>query len=119
MRDPCFWDPAGFIVHSFICAHNGGVPLLVVEDEARVAGFIVKGLREQSYQVDIAADGEQAIYLAAVNRYDAVIVDVLLPKKDGYSVCRELRRSGFTSPILILSARDSIDDRIMGSEQRR
>jgi len=85
-----------------------------VEDEARVAGFIAKGLREQSYQVDIAADGEQAMYLAAVNHYDTVIVDVLLPKKDGYSVCRELRRSGFTAPILILSARDSIDDRVMG-----
>jgi two-component system copper resistance phosphate regulon response regulator CusR len=85
-----------------------------VEDEARVAGFIAKGLREHSYQVDIAADGEQAMDLAAVNRYDAVIVDVLLPKKDGYSVCRELRRSGFTASILILSARDSMDDRIMG-----
>jgi two-component system copper resistance phosphate regulon response regulator CusR len=109
-----FCDPGGFIVHSFISAHNEGVPLLLVEDEARVAAFIAKGLREQSYVVDIAADGEQAMYLAAVNRYDAVIVDVLLPEKDGYSVCRELRQSGFTASILILSARDSIDDRMMG-----
>lgn len=104
----------GFIVHSFINAHNEGVPLLLVEDEARVAGFIARGLREQSYEVDIATDGEQALSLAAVNRYDVVILDVLLPKRDGNSVCRELRRTGFTAPILMLTARDSIDDRVVG-----
>src|SRR5262250_2140870 len=91
-------------------AHNGGVPLLLVEDEVRVAGFIAEGLQEQSYQVDIATDGEQAMYLAAVKRYEAAIVDVLLPKKNGCSVCRELQRSGSAAAILISSALDSIDD---------
>jgi two-component system copper resistance phosphate regulon response regulator CusR len=90
------------------------VRVLLVEDEARVAGFLAKGLREQSYAVDIAGDGEQALYLAAVNPYDVVILDVLLPKKNGYSVCRELRGSGFAAPILMLTARDSVDDRVAG-----
>ena len=71
--------PGSSSIHSY--AHNGGVPLLLVEDEVRVAGFIAEGLQEQSYQVDIATDGEQAMYLAAVKRYEAAIVDVLLPKK--------------------------------------
>jgi two-component system copper resistance phosphate regulon response regulator CusR len=90
------------------------VRVLLVEDETRVAGFIAKGLREQSYAVDLAGDGEQALYLAEVNRYDVVILDVLLPKKNGHTVCRELRRSGFAAPILMLTARDSIDDRVAG-----
>jgi two-component system copper resistance phosphate regulon response regulator CusR len=90
------------------------VRILLVEDEARVAGFIAKGLREQSYAVDIAGDGERALYLAAINQYDVVILDVLLPKKNGHAVCRELRRDGFRAPILMLTARDSIDDRVSG-----
>jgi len=90
------------------------VRILLVEDETRVAAFVAKGLREQAYAVDIAADGEQALYLAAVNQYDVVILDVLLPKKNGYTVCRELRRDGFRAPILMLTARDSIDDRVAG-----
>ena len=90
------------------------VRILLVEDEARVAGFVAKGLREQSYAVDIAKDGEEALYLAAVNQYDVVILDVLLPKKNGHAVCRELRHDGFRAPILMLTARDSIDDRVAG-----
>jgi two-component system copper resistance phosphate regulon response regulator CusR len=90
------------------------VRILLVEDEARVAGFVAKGLREQSYAVDVAPDGEQGLYLAAVNRYDVVVLDVLLPKQNGHAVCRELRGSGFTAPILMLTARGSIDDRVAG-----
>jgi two-component system copper resistance phosphate regulon response regulator CusR len=90
------------------------VRILLVEDEARVAGFIAKGLREQSYAVDIARDGEEALYYAAVNQYDLVILDLLLPLKDGYTVCRELRSSGFAAPILMLTARDAVDDRVAG-----
>jgi two-component system copper resistance phosphate regulon response regulator CusR len=90
------------------------VRILLVEDEVRVAGFIAKGLREQAYAVDIAADGEQALYHAAVNEYDLVILDVMLPIKDGHTVCRELRGSGFGSPILMLTARDAVDDRVAG-----
>jgi two-component system copper resistance phosphate regulon response regulator CusR len=87
---------------------------LLVEDEPRVAGFIAKGLREQSYAVDVARDGEEALYYAAVNPYDLVILDVMLPVKDGYAVCRELRGSGFRIPILMLTARDAVDDRVAG-----
>ena len=88
--------------------------ILLVEDETRVAGFIAKGLREQAYAVDIASDGEQALYHAAVNQYDIVILDVMLPVKDGHTVCRELRASGFRTPILMLTARDAVDDRVEG-----
>jgi two-component system copper resistance phosphate regulon response regulator CusR len=90
------------------------VRILLVEDEARVAGFIAKGLREQAYAVDIAGDGEQALYQAAVNQYDIVILDVMLPVKDGHTVCRELRASGFRTPILMLTARGAVDDRVEG-----
>ena len=90
------------------------VRILLVEDESRVAGFIAKGLREQSYAVDIARDGGEALYQAAVNDYDLVILDVLVPVKDGHTVCRELRASGFRTPILMLTARDAVDDRVCG-----
>jgi DNA-binding response OmpR family regulator len=90
------------------------VRILLVEDECRVAGFIAKGLREHSYAIDIASDGEAALYQAAVNQYDLVILDLMLPLKDGYSVCRELRASGFAAPILMLTARDAVDDRVVG-----
>jgi len=90
------------------------VRILLVEDESRVAGFIAKGLREQAYAVDIASDGEQALYQAAVNQYDIVILDVMLPLKDGHTVCRELRASGFRTPILMLTARDAVDDAVAG-----
>ena len=88
--------------------------ILLVEDESRVAGFIAKGLREQTYAVDLAANGEEALYLASVNEYDLVVLDVQLPLKDGYAVCRELRGCGFRSPILMLTARDAVDDRVAG-----
>jgi two-component system copper resistance phosphate regulon response regulator CusR len=90
------------------------VRILLVEDEERVGGFIAKGLREQTYAVDVAVDGEQALYRAAVNTYDAVVLDVMLPIKDGYAVCRELRGSGLRIPILMLTARGSVDDRVAG-----
>jgi len=90
------------------------VRVLLVEDEPRIAGFIAKGLRERAYAVDVARDGEEALYYAGVNEYDLVILDVMLPIKDGYGVCRELRGSGFRSPILMLTARDSVDDRVAG-----
>ena len=88
--------------------------VLLVEDEPRVAGFIAKGLREQAYAVDIARDGEEALYYAGVNEYDLVILDVMLPVKNGYDVCREIRRSGARIPILMLTARDAVEDRIHG-----
>ena len=87
---------------------------MLAEDEPRVAGFIAKGLREQTYAVDVARDGEEAVYYAGVNQYDLVILDVMLPIKDGYAVCSELRGSGIRTPILMLTARDAVDDRVRG-----
>jgi two-component system copper resistance phosphate regulon response regulator CusR len=88
--------------------------LLLVEDEARMARFIARGLREQAYAVDIAIDGEEALYHAAVNNYDGIILDVMIPRKDGFTVCRELRASGVRVPLLMLTARDAVEDRIQG-----
>jgi DNA-binding response OmpR family regulator len=93
---------------------NRGVRILLAEDEARLAGFIAKGLREQSYSVDVAPDGEQALYHASVTDYDLILLDVMMPVKDGYAVCRELRTSGFRAPILMLTARGAVDDRVAG-----
>ncbi len=88
--------------------------ILLAEDEARLAAFIARGLREQSYAVDVAPDGEDALYQTAVNQYDLVILDIMLPRKNGFAVSRELRASGFTAPILMLTARDSVADRVAG-----
>jgi DNA-binding response OmpR family regulator len=81
--------------------------ILLVEDEPNAARMLAKGLREQSYYVDIAIDGEEALYQAGINDYDLVILDVMLPGKDGFTVCQELRKSGATIPILMLTARDA------------
>ena len=88
--------------------------LLLVEDDARIARFVAKGLREQAYAVDVAATGEDALYQAAVNTYDLVILDVMIPAPDGFEVCLELRKSGQRMPILMLTARDAVEDRIAG-----
>jgi DNA-binding response OmpR family regulator len=88
--------------------------VLLVEDDPRIARFVAKGLREQSYAVDTVATGESALYEAAVNTYDVVILDVMIPAPDGFAVCRELRKSGQRMPILMLTARDAVEDRISG-----
>lgn len=88
--------------------------VLLAEDESDIARIIAKILREQGYAVDIAADGEQALYNAEINSYDLVILDVCLPRKDGYSVCRELRQKSFQMPILLLTALDDVEDIICG-----
>jgi len=88
--------------------------ILLVEDESRVAGFIAKGLREHSYAVDLAVNGGEALHAAQATQYDLIILDVMLPVRDGYEVCRDLRRAGSRTPILMLTARDSVTDRITG-----
>jgi two-component system copper resistance phosphate regulon response regulator CusR len=88
--------------------------ILVVEDEPRMANVIAKGLREQSYAVDVALDGDEGLYQSSVNDYDLVVLDVLLPERDGFEVCRELRTRGNTTPILMLTARAAVDDRLTG-----
>jgi len=88
--------------------------ILLVEDEPDAARILAKGLRRQKYAVDVAADGEGAEYQASVNDYDLIILDVMLPRKDGFEVCRELRAAGSAVPILMLTARDAVQDRIAG-----
>ncbi len=88
--------------------------LLLAEDEPRVAHFITKGLREQGYAVDHAQAGEEALYKISISEYDLIILDVMLPRKNGFEVCNELRRTGVKTPILMLTARDTIEDRVKG-----
>jgi two-component system, OmpR family, copper resistance phosphate regulon response regulator CusR len=90
------------------------VRILLVEDEPRVAGFLAKGLREQTFAVDVAREGEEGLHLGSVNDYDLIILDVMLPRKDGHAVCRELRAQGRRVPILMLTARGAVDDRVAG-----
>src|SRR5262252_520751 len=88
--------------------------VLLVEDEPRAAQMLAKGLREQAYAVDVAADGQAAIEHAAATDYDALILDVMLPTTDGFAACRAIRESGNTVPILMVTARDAVDARIEG-----
>jgi DNA-binding response OmpR family regulator len=88
--------------------------LLLVEDDSRIARFVAKGLREQAYAVDVVTTGDDALYQAEINTYDLVILDVMIPGRDGFAVCRELRKSGHRTPILMLTARDAVEDRITG-----
>jgi two-component system, OmpR family, copper resistance phosphate regulon response regulator CusR len=88
--------------------------VLLVEDEPRAAQLLSKGLREQSYAVDVARDGPHALYQASITEYDAVVLDVMLPGLDGFEVCRELRRTGSHVPVLMLTARDAVEARIAG-----
>ena len=88
--------------------------ILVVEDEKKVAAFIKRGLEEEGYQVDAVYDGEEAVQLAQSQSYDLLILDVMLPHKDGLSVVRELRQSGMLAPVLMLTARDTTDDIVAG-----
>jgi len=88
--------------------------ILVVEDEERVSQFIQKGLREEGHAVDVAFDGEEGSFLAEINDYDLIILDLMLPKKNGIMVCREIRERGVATPVLMLTARDSTEDKVRG-----
>ena len=88
--------------------------ILVVEDDRNVAAYLVKGLRESGYTVDHAADGKQGLFLATSERYDAIIVDRMLPSLDGLAIVRALRAANDRTPALILSALGDVDDRVLG-----
>lgn len=88
--------------------------ILLVEDEKKIASFIKRGLKEEHYVVDVAYEGEKALFLAEVNTYDLIILDIMLPGKDGISICKELRDKGVDVPILMLTAKDKIGDKIVG-----
>jgi DNA-binding response OmpR family regulator len=88
--------------------------VLVVEDQRNVARFIAKGLREQAYAVDVACDGEEGLAMTELTRYDVIVLDLMLPKVDGFEVCRTIRERGIQTPILMLTARDDKRARIEG-----
>ncbi len=88
--------------------------ILVVEDEKKVASFIKKGLEEEYYSVDIAYDGKEGYHLALTEEYDLIILDIMLPVKDGLTVIKELRQENISTPVLFLSAKDSLKDKIEG-----
>jgi len=92
------------------------VRILVIEDENKMAGFLAKGLREAGFRIDVAADGEVGLDTARSRKFDLLIVDVMIPKKDGWTLVEEFRAAGFRTPILFLTARDSVRDRVKGLE---
>jgi DNA-binding response OmpR family regulator len=88
--------------------------LLLVEDDPGVLRFVLKGLREQAYAVDTAITGDDALYQAEIDTYDLIILDVMIPGRDGFAVCKQIRSTGNRVPILMLTARDGVEDRIAG-----
>ncbi|MBW1660299.1 MAG: response regulator transcription factor [Deltaproteobacteria bacterium] len=88
--------------------------ILIVEDDIQVAAFIRKGLQQEGYAVDHAANGEDGLHLALTEPYDAAIIDIMLPKLDGISLIERIRKEKITTPVLVLSARSSVDDRVRG-----
>jgi two-component system OmpR family response regulator len=88
--------------------------ILVIEDERKIAEFLKKGLKAEGYAVDIASDGEEGHFLAGTEDYDLLILDLRLPKMDGITLCRTLRAEKFAAPILMLTVRDSVKDKVIG-----
>ena len=88
--------------------------ILIVDDDRRLCAIIKRGLLEEAYAVDLAYDGEEGEYLAEVNPYDLIILDIMLPSKDGIEVCHELRAKGVNTPVLMLTAKDAVEDRVRG-----
>jgi two-component system OmpR family response regulator len=93
---------------------NEAMRALVVEDEIKMAALIRRGLVEEGYAADVARTGEEALWMARATPYDAIVLDLMLPGRDGQEVCRELRESGVWSPILMLTARDGVEDVVQG-----
>jgi len=90
------------------------VRVLVVEDHDRMADMLRRGIEEDGYAVDSAATGEDGLWMASENPYDAIVLDVMLPAADGFDVCRSLRAAGNWAPVLLLTAKDAVDDRVRG-----
>jgi len=91
--------------------------ILLIEDDVKVASWVTRGLKEAGFAVDLAADGEEGLHRALTETYDTAIVDIMLPKLDGLSLIEELRRQKVSTPILILSAKRSVDDRVQGLQR--
>lgn len=88
--------------------------ILVVDDDRRLCSVIKRGLLEETYAVDVAYDGEEGEYMGEVNPYDLIILDIMMPKKDGIEMCKELRSKRINTPILMLTAKDAVEDRVRG-----
>ncbi len=88
--------------------------ILVVEDDKKVGRFLEKGLGEEQYAVDICRDGADALYFAQTNTYDVIILDIMLPGKDGFTICREMRENSILTPVIMLTAKDTVEDKISG-----
>ena len=88
--------------------------ILLIEDETKIASFIRRGLREEHYTVDVADTGEKGLYTAEINPYDLIILDLMLPDRDGLTVCRELRKKQINTPVLMLTARNAVRDKVSG-----
>jgi two-component system, OmpR family, response regulator len=92
----------------------GEMRVLVVEDEKKLGELLGRGLREEGYAADVADRGEEALWMARAVAYDAIVLDVMLPGADGFEICRRLRRDRVWTPVLMLTARDAVDDRVVG-----
>jgi two-component system OmpR family response regulator len=101
-------------VSSPAAEHHVGVRVLVVEDEPKMAGLLRRGLAEQGAVVDVVERGEDALWMAGTGRYDAIVLDVMLPGIDGFETCRRLREAQVWSPVLMLTARGEVEDRVAG-----
>jgi two-component system OmpR family response regulator len=94
--------------------HNSQVRVLIVEDEVKLAALVRRGLLEEGHAADVTASGEDALWMAQATPYDAIVLDLMLPGLDGVEVCRRLRAAGVWSPVLMLTARDAVEDRVGG-----
>lgn len=88
--------------------------ILIIEDDEKIVNFLKKGLEEESYTIDFSLNGDEGIYLASVNNYDLILLDIMLPIKNGIEVCKILRNNSINTPIIMLTAKDSIEDKIKG-----
>jgi two-component system OmpR family response regulator len=104
----------GLIAFSSAVARMKTMRVLVVEDEPKMATLVARGLREEGHAADVASRGEDALWMANAAPYDAIVLDVMLPGLDGFSTCRQLRDQGVWAPVLMLTARDAVGDRVDG-----
>ena len=88
--------------------------ILIIEDDVKIVNFLKKGLEEESYSIDYSHNGEEGLYLASVNSYDLILLDIMLPLLNGIEVCKKLRASNINTPVIMLTAKDSIEDTIKG-----
>lgn len=88
--------------------------ILVIEDEKKIADFIKRGLKEEGYAVDAAYDGAEGQFLAKTNTYDLILLDLMLPKIDGLTVCKNLKKEGIITPVIMLTAKDTVEDKVIG-----